>query len=73
MEPTKEDRFKPGDVVRTKFGGPRMTIAWRMASRIGGEVIPDRYFCQWFIGKELHEGNFPGVSLELDDDDDSDA
>lgn len=50
--------FKVGDIVKLKSGGPDMTV----------RVVPDptskTYTCQWFAGKKLEQGSFPGDSLE---------
>lgn len=40
MEVQAEVSFQPGDVVRLKSGGPKMTISHRPSS--------DSYFCVWF-------------------------
>ncbi|MGA3118829.1 MAG: DUF2158 domain-containing protein [Syntrophobacteraceae bacterium] len=45
-----------GDIVHLKSGRPTMTIK---KETIGHQVI-----CQWFVGKELKEGNFAIESLE---------
>lgn len=50
--------FKVGDIVKLKSGGPEMTV----------RQVPDdptkAYVCQWFAGKKLEQGSFPGDSLE---------
>jgi uncharacterized protein YodC (DUF2158 family) len=50
--------FKVGDIVKLKSGGPDMTV--RVVP--GGAVTT--YTCQWFAGKKLEQGSFPGDSLE---------
>jgi len=49
-------RFKVGDVVKLKSGGPEMTVNYRHDD---GD-----YYCQWFAGKKLESGQFPEDSLE---------
>jgi len=51
--------FKVGEIVRLKSGGPDMTV------RIAPEPPAKVYTCQWFAGKKLEQGTFPGDSLEL--------
>ena len=50
-------KFKIGDIVKLKSGGPEMTV----------QTIPyernSRYRCQWFAGKKLESGEFPEESL----------
>jgi len=48
-------KFKEGDVVQLKSGGPKMTV-----ERVHSE---SQYECQWFSGSKLEEGFFPGISL----------
>lgn len=51
------DQFQPGDRVRLRSGGPLMTVV----SAPRGDVK-----CFWFgSGDELHEQNFPAVTLVL--------
>ncbi len=50
--------FKVGDIVKLKSGGPDMTV------RIVTDSISKTYTCQWFAGKKLEQGVFPGDSLE---------
>ncbi|MFM0695632.1 DUF2158 domain-containing protein [Paraburkholderia graminis] len=51
-------KFKRGDIVQLKSGGPEMTV----------NDVPDEYnyhyHCQWFAGKKLESGNFPADSLK---------
>jgi uncharacterized protein YodC (DUF2158 family) len=49
-------KFKVGDIVRLKSGGPEMTVK---DTDSAGE-----YECQWFAGKKLESGWFPGESLD---------
>lgn len=55
---TSSNQFSIGDIVKLKSGGPDMTV--RDVPDIGGTV----YVCQWFAGKKLEQGSFPGDSLE---------
>jgi uncharacterized protein YodC (DUF2158 family) len=48
-------KFKKGETVQLKSGGPIMTIK---------DVVLGGYRCQWFAGKKLEEGYFPEASLE---------
>lgn len=43
------DELKPGDVVRLKSGGPKMTV-----SKIDGS----RLWCEWFDDKNKHDGRY---------------
>ena len=52
------EKFKVGDVVRLKSGGPNMTV-------LANEEDIDFIICQWFDGEELKDGNFSPESLEL--------
>jgi uncharacterized protein YodC (DUF2158 family) len=48
---TKEkETFQPGDVVRLKGGGPKMTVS---AVQTSGTLS-----CRWFEGSTLHGGTF---------------
>jgi uncharacterized protein YodC (DUF2158 family) len=51
------DKFKIGDIVQLKSGGPEMTVL----------SLPNqsfhRYQCQWFAGKKLESGSFAEESL----------
>jgi uncharacterized protein YodC (DUF2158 family) len=51
-------QFSVGDIVRLKSGGPDMTV------RAVPNAHTQAYTCQWFAGKKLEQGNFPGESLE---------
>ncbi|HCQ8179606.1 YodC family protein [Morganella morganii] len=52
-------KFKAGDIVRLKSGGPDMTI--KAFTLTQGEA----YICQWFAGKKLEQGFFKEDSIEL--------
>jgi uncharacterized protein YodC (DUF2158 family) len=51
-------KFKKGDVVRLKSGGPKMTVQDQTA-KVGHLV------CQWFEGAKLLQGVFDEESLEI--------
>jgi uncharacterized protein YodC (DUF2158 family) len=48
--------WKVGDQVQLNSGGPVMTVQQVLST--GSD-----YRCQWFAGKKLESGTFPGVSL----------
>ncbi len=50
--------FNIGDVVQLKSGGPAMTITENDSGK-------NRYFCNWFSGKNLITSVFPGDALEI--------
>ena len=52
-------KFKTGDLVELKSGGPKMTIQGLTA------FDATLYECQWFGGKKLENGYFKGDSLKL--------
>jgi uncharacterized protein YodC (DUF2158 family) len=47
--------LKPGDVVRLKSGGPKMTVDQLDGARI---------WCDWFEGSKKFSDSFPSTSLE---------
>jgi len=49
-------KFKEGDIVKIRSGGPDMTV--KSISNIDGELI-----CQWFSGSKLQSGYFDPESL----------
>ena len=51
-----DEKLKVGDLVRLKSGGPVMTVR-------DVNALDNHYWCQWFAGKKLELGNFPGDSL----------
>ena len=51
-------KFAVGDIVKLKSGGPDMTVR-----ALPAELIK-AYICQWFAGKKLEQGHFPGDSLD---------
>ena len=57
---SNEKKFKPGDIVRLKSGGPDITVEYN------DEVENRRIVgCQWFLENKLQEGFFNEASLEL--------
>jgi uncharacterized protein YodC (DUF2158 family) len=54
------EKFKIGDIVELKSGGPKMTVK---GPNTFGER-DDEYSCQWFGGKKLEYGVFPADSLK---------
>lgn len=52
------NKFKEGDIVQLKSGGPNMTI---------GQYIPNKqqYLCNWFKGDEMKGGFFNEAALKL--------
>lgn len=50
--------FKPGDIVRQKSGGPKMTIEEEV------HKVPGKYFCSWFDDKIRKREIFSGDTLE---------
>ncbi|MDP8208157.1 MAG: DUF2158 domain-containing protein [Candidatus Electryonea clarkiae] len=56
-------QIKPGDVVRLKSGGPKMSVQW-----INDEV--NQVNCTWFDGKDkLEKKNFAAEVLIKEEDD----
>lgn len=63
-----EQKFKAGEVVRLKSGGPKMTIAWlefhhNMSSN-QYDIFTGEVLCEWFDDKELKQSKFQQNSLE---------
>ena len=52
-----------GTIVKLKSGGPDMTV--RQVQTDVYDRPTGSYTCQWFAGKKLESGGFPGDSLEL--------
>ena len=56
-----KQKFKPGDVVTLKSGGPDMTVKC-YEPQDSTDVV-----CTWFAGNQLIEKAFPQALLELDE------
>ena len=56
-------RFKTGDIVQLKSGGPKMTVEGYDA--INGRLVQ----CQWFAGSKLSDGYFEEDVLQPVTDD----
>lgn len=55
--------YQVGETVKLKAGGPDMSVKQiHGPTAHNGEVTT--YRCQWFAGKKLEEGVFPGDSLQ---------
>jgi len=60
------ERFKPGDVVRLKSGGPNMTIVKFGSFSMGTK---EGYLCKWFGAKNvLTDEVFSDAELEAVDE-----
>lgn len=57
MPSSNKKQWVVGDLVQLKSGGPVMTV--KTVSSPEGS-----YTCQWFAGKKLEFGHFPGESLK---------
>ena len=60
---TKSMGFVVGTIVKLKSGGPEMTVKQELLDLIDRPT--GNYQCQWFAGKKLEDGIFPGESLDL--------
>ena len=54
---SKQTAFEVGDLVSIKSGGPVMAVKEIYGSE------KNIFECQWFAGKKLEVGRFPGASL----------
>lgn len=54
-------KFKPGDVVQLKSGGPHMTV--EVYGKYGFEEV-EGYKCVWFDKNKRYEGVFAEILLE---------
>lgn len=51
------EKFKIGDVVKLKSGGPNMTVT-------DTDLDPgESYWCQWFAGSKEQKAHFPADAL----------
>jgi uncharacterized protein YodC (DUF2158 family) len=53
------DKFKSGDAVQLKSGGPKMTVSGL------AEFRPGHYKCKWFAGSKLSDGTFNEDEIQL--------
>lgn len=61
----RNQKFKVGDIVQLKSGGPKMTVT--DDESVGGFVR-----CSWFAGAKLNHGAFTPDALLLVPDDGTD-
>lgn len=54
-----EPRFKAGDLVELKSGGPVMTVEQR------NDYHGDKWDCSWFAGEKHQHNTFNGAALKL--------
>ena len=55
------EKFKTGDIVQLKSGGPKMTVH-SYATRYSPSE-PNTVHCQWFAGAKMSNGVFPEDAL----------
>lgn len=55
------DKFKPGDLVQLKAGGPKMVVE-KASSGYGNESTT--YFCTWFSGAKHNKQGFSEEALQ---------
>lgn len=61
-----EIKFKLGDTVILKSGGPIMTVTKYITTVGGGSsMYTGNIECTWFFGNELKYGTFPQDALKL--------
>ena len=56
------EKFKIGDTVRLKSGGPLMTV-----TNVGNEEGKDLVWCSWFEKGKESKGYYPTAAVEADD------
>ena len=56
-----EAKFKLGDLVKLKSGGPVMTVVEIIEGYL--TEVDARYYCVWFSGKKQEGGKFVEPSL----------
>jgi uncharacterized protein YodC (DUF2158 family) len=54
-----KSKYKTGDIVRLKSGGPGMTVEY---VRQDGQI-----YCHWFAGNKLEGGSFSPEAIDLED------
>lgn len=52
-------KFKPGDIVQLKSGGPAMTVSEE------DDYSRSAFYCVWFKGASKERGSFPADILKL--------
>lgn len=56
-------KFKVGEIVQLKSGGPKMTV-----KTISDSSDNDTIYCHWFAGSKLSFGRFaPETLIKVDD------
>lgn len=55
-------KFKPGDIVQLKSGGPAMTVAKINTDTLTGELRG--YYCEWFKGASKEREHFTEETLQ---------
>jgi uncharacterized protein YodC (DUF2158 family) len=58
-------KFKTGDIVKLKSGGPTMTVGAPVPFGLKGDSNPNLAQCFWFHGTEIKSKTFPVEALEL--------
>ncbi|HGE8496234.1 TPA: DUF2158 domain-containing protein [Serratia marcescens] len=58
----RKPKFKLGDSVYLKVGGPEMSVH-EVHYHFSNDEFLGTYKCQWFAGKKLESGNFTEESL----------
>lgn len=69
----QQKKFRAGDIVRLKSGGPDMTVQKTFPDIIvtedeHGQEVKRQYticLCYWFSSKKLEEGRFGEATLEV--------
>jgi len=71
---SKEPKFKSGDIVQLKSGGPSMTVDCIISNdsswaELAGKPIPKgndqfQYHCKWFYRDKMNTETFSESSLE---------
>ena len=61
------EKFKIGDIVVLKSGGPKMTVASKflIQSPAGEKTFEGFYKCTWFNNGEMKEGKFHQDALDV--------
>ena len=61
--------YKTGDLVKLRSSGPVMTIKTTdLVAAMSPLGMEPMYWCQWFVGKKLNQGQFAEDSLERADE-----